>query len=1097
MKSLWKRAVSLLLTLSMLLPLFPVSVFADEGFDATVPIYSDHADEEDLSLELGENTLTPAILATDATSGILTEPYQKDPTGKIDLWPSSSNMVANNEDDGSVIPYVYDEAGNRWYLKEIGWSDRTALNGRQTGTIMDADAIKAAAQAKDKTCYEIDPATKINVPPKGITYGTGRNRVTVPAYIICYYWTTDAPESWGSTITSAETYSIQYNNGLPEELGSSFMLYRIKKDGTLDIGDSATSKAEFQKEFGALTSTVKDGLNFIVAKNADYKGYLAFIPEKDLYYEFVGWQVTSSPNNTIYKTGDILKPVNYQVDGEEVVAFALQEDDGLAETNDVPATVAEDGKITLTGVWSQIKLKNSFKGAPEFLLLAEDNNTAQIVQWTNDNEANATTKEILLDEDDTLYYRATVYMTDEVAGMLESKTMNNPAFAEFDITVNVDSNLVIDEDSIDAEGNVMADFVCPFLTPTAVVVDGTEIAGASFTSDASKENAHTITVPDSAITNNDGTLKSFTIHVQWIADKNHTYSTLKQPMTLTSFGLALKTGADGKVENTDFTLKTSGEVNGTIDFSLTNRRVLYQAASALLNSKGDWQEYFEGDGSSPTALVNASRYIQAIGENNAQLTANPVTAKYGEPAPETYTVTLKTNGGTIAEGKEVTQYTAGVGATLPMTEEEIFREGYTFQGWYADKEFSDEEPIRAIGADETGHKIYYAKWEKKQDEKSYSVFLIKNGGTFAEGKQLTQYTAGVETALPVAADITREGYNFAGWYADEELTDGPYTSIEDTATGCKVFFAKWEEEPHENVFSVLLVKNDGTIAEGKDVKQYTAGVRTSLPTADDITREGYIFRGWYVHEDYSDEEPVLYISENETGDKIYYAKWEEEPRENVFSVFLIKNGGAIAEGKDVTKYVAGEETLLPTDKDITREGYTFKGWYADEKLTDGPYASIADTAWGAKLYFAKWEPVPATPSEPAQSGSDDGMAALLGTGVVLVGGAATLAYLYRDALPIWLFTGVVKLDDEDGTPVPNATVTLYQDGEEVKSVTTNDDGSFKTRVPKGDYEVVVTWERDGVQYTTTTQATVDQVAGDVRPQEIILALEQLPDEMLP
>lgn len=55
----------------------------------------------------------------------------------------------------------------------------------------------------------------------------------------------------------------------------------------------------------------------------------------------------------------------------------------------------------------------------------------------------------------------------------------------------------------------------------------------------------------------------------------------------------------------------------------------------------------------------------------------------------TYSVTLQTDGGTIASGKEVTGYTYGTGAVLPTTND-ITREGYRFDGWYADSSF----PVR-------------------------------------------------------------------------------------------------------------------------------------------------------------------------------------------------------------------------------------------------------------------------------------------------------------------------------------------------------------------------------------------------------------------
>ena len=76
----------------------------------------------------------------------------------------------------------------------------------------------------------------------------------------------------------------------------------------------------------------------------------------------------------------------------------------------------------------------------------------------------------------------------------------------------------------------------------------------------------------------------------------------------------------------------------------------------------------------------------------------------------TYSVTLQTDGGTIASGKEVTGYTYGTGAVLP-TANDITREEYRFDGWYADSSFSSS-PITEIFATETGNKTFYAKWTK-------------------------------------------------------------------------------------------------------------------------------------------------------------------------------------------------------------------------------------------------------------------------------------------------------------------------------------------------------------------------------------------------
>ena len=71
-----------------------------------------------------------------------------------------------------------------------------------------------------------------------------------------------------------------------------------------------------------------------------------------------------------------------------------------------------------------------------------------------------------------------------------------------------------------------------------------------------------------------------------------------------------------------------------------------------------------------------------------------------------------------------------------------------------------------------------------------------------------------------------------------------------------------------------------------------------------------------------------------------------------YAVTLHTNGGTINNG-NVTEYTYGVGATLPTD--VTRTGYTFKGWYDNENLTGSPVAAIGDTETGNKEYWAKWE----------------------------------------------------------------------------------------------------------------------------------------------
>ena len=190
--------------------------------------------------------------------------------------------------------------------------------------------------------------------------------------------------------------------------------------------------------------------------------------------------------------------------------------------------------------------------------------------------------------------------------------------------------------------------------------------------------------------------------------------------------------------------------------------------------------------------------------------------------------------------------------------------------------------------------------------------------------------------------MTYTGYTFKGWYDNENLTGSPIAAIGDTETGNKEYWAKWEA----NTYTVTLNTNGGTINSG-NVTGYTYGVGATLPTADDMTYTGYTFKGWYDNEGLTGS-PVTAIGDTETGNKEYWAKWEA----NAYTVTLNTNGGTINNG-NVTEYTYGVGATLPTD--VTRTGYTFKGWYDNENLTGSPVTAISNTETGNKEYWAKWE----------------------------------------------------------------------------------------------------------------------------------------------
>ena len=179
----------------------------------------------------------------------------------------------------------------------------------------------------------------------------------------------------------------------------------------------------------------------------------------------------------------------------------------------------------------------------------------------------------------------------------------------------------------------------------------------------------------------------------------------------------------------------------------------------------------------------------------------------------TYAVTLNTNGGTIADGKDVTGYTYGVGATLPT---DVTRTGYTFKGWY-DNENLTGSPVTAIGGAETGNKEYWAKWEINQ----YTITFDTNGGS-----EIAPITQDYGTEITVPADPTRKGYTFKGW--DKEI---PETMPAENIT----VKAQWEI----NQYTITFDTNGGS-----EIAPITQDYGTEITAPDNPTRKGYTFKGW-------------------------------------------------------------------------------------------------------------------------------------------------------------------------------------------------------------------------------------------------------------
>ena len=243
----------------------------------------------------------------------------------------------------------------------------------------------------------------------------------------------------------------------------------------------------------------------------------------------------------------------------------------------------------------------------------------------------------------------------------------------------------------------------------------------------------------------------------------------------------------------------------------------------------------------------------------------------------TYTVTLHANGGTINNGN-VTEYTYGVGATLPTADDMTYT-GHTFVGWY-DNENLTGSPVTAISNTETGNKEYWAKWEINQ----YTITFDTNGGS-----EIAPITQDYGTKITAPADPTRKGYTFKGW--DKEI---PKTMPAENMT----VKAQWEI----NQYAITFDTNGGS-----EIAPITQDYGTKITTPADPTRKGYTFKGW------DKEIPETMPAENIT----VKAQWEI----NRYTITFDTNGGS-----EIAPITQDYGTEITAPDNPTRKGYTFKGW---------------------------------------------------------------------------------------------------------------------------------------------------------------------------
>lgn len=200
------------------------------------------------------------------------------------------------------------------------------------------------------------------------------------------------------------------------------------------------------------------------------------------------------------------------------------------------------------------------------------------------------------------------------------------------------------------------------------------------------------------------------------------------------------------------------------------------------------------------------------------------------------------------------------------------------------------------------------------DGESISTQTIDRGGKFTE---------------PAAP--SKENHTFAGWYNGDEKFD--FDADTTNAPNVLNLVAKWDI----NKYTVQFVSEHGsfedqTIEHGKPID-------TDKLTPPIV--EGFTFDGWYADKAH---ETKFDFNTQITSDTKVYAKWTAKDYEVSFIT---------EHGKTPTSQNVPYNKTATNPGELTAEGYTFIGWYADEAHKTKFDFSTPIT--GDTKVYAKWE----------------------------------------------------------------------------------------------------------------------------------------------
>lgn len=226
--------------------------------------------------------------------------------------------------------------------------------------------------------------------------------------------------------------------------------------------------------------------------------------------------------------------------------------------------------------------------------------------------------------------------------------------------------------------------------------------------------------------------------------------------------------------------------------------------------------------------------------------------------------------------------------------------------------------------------------------RTFNVTFVMNGGTIKDSNGVSRETVALVEDSLIFENLTysRLGYEFKGWYIDEQMTQlFSVDGIDATMPSEDItLYAKWNALSYDVFFNA----NGGSVTPASK----TAFSDVALGELPVPTRQYHTFNGWFTAETGGTQvtaDSKFARTENIT----LYAHWTL----NSFIVTFDANGGTVGEGSR-RAYCGTAIGSLPTP---SRNYHIFKGWTTAKT---GGNAITSSTTWTTAndiTVYAQWE----------------------------------------------------------------------------------------------------------------------------------------------